>query len=199
MNYPPSHQEVLTQSQKELRLKFAKLEETETFREVFEYYTHVQFPKFPPIPYLFVFNDAFFGFLHNINSSELGLRAVMEWLKSPPFEQGMAAHAKLPEKPYLSGFHPFAFQHNSPDHIDLSAIKETQSMLDSKATARMCEEFKQEFKTRNGLHNQKVEHCKQCKVGVMSSYEERSTLGADEAAKPVSKCVSCGYKIKHAS
>jgi hypothetical protein len=154
------------------------------------------FARLPPIPYLYLWNDTFFGFLHRLDGSRESLKQALEWMKLPEFENGMAAHAKLPDKPYLSGFHPFAFQHQTPEKMDTTHFDKMMIAQDDTVRYRACEEFKEQWKIKTGTQNQNMEHCPQCKVGVMTSYERRATLGADESAKPVRKCVNCNFQSK---
>lgn len=187
MNYGPSHSEVLVSSVKQLVEKFPGAAE-----EVTQVYTNTYFPRLPPIPYLFIFNDAFFGFLRHCTHPS----HAIQWLKSPPFEAGLAAHAKLPQSPYLSGFNPFAYQHRPPTELDTTGFEHMLKLREVNNTVQMCNDFKQQFKIENKMDDQAIMKCKKCLVGVLQSFEKRMRMGADEPLQPMTKCLNCGEHKK---
>ncbi len=185
VKYTTAQDEVLRESVKQIQSKFP------TATELVNYYSKTFFHRLPPIPYLFPFNDDFFGFSHTCNDPVIAL----EWLKRPSFEKGMAAHAKLPDKSYLSGFHPFAFQYQAPESLDTKDFDTLQKFQEN-TTQTLCDAYNNNFKEKNKIDTDKMAKCKKCKVGTLQYREERTRLGADEAATPVTKCLNCGDRIK---
>jgi hypothetical protein len=186
ITYHVAQDEVVDRSLRALETKFPDAHIDELKDQYKEF-----FSRLPPVPYLHIFNDEFFSFV-NQNAD---VKSVQAWLQNPPFEEHMAPYAKLPSRPYLSGFHALGFQHRNPDTIDLCDFEAFLSQNnDSKDSQKSCDDFKLDFKIQNGLHD-KAEKCPRCK-GVLGRALVRTTMGADEAMSAVRRCVNCGYQDK---
>lgn len=184
-----STDEILTASIQQLKQKFPGDQNA-----VVEYYVHHFFPRLPPIPYGIVLNDAFFAFLGTSSANSPNEHEALNWLKKPDFETGMAAFAKLPDKPYLSGFHPFAFQHDPPATLDTKHFDRLQAQQTNTMRIAACEDYKKKFKEITG--SKELQECPQCKEKKLCETEKRTRLGADEAATPIKKCLNCSYEKK---